>query len=73
MVLGFDFSYCLFVVVVVDDDESFVFAADLLYRDYQTDHKFTLTTYTSNGVVSARVLFFFVDLLYVVLRGRGLP
>jgi hypothetical protein len=27
--------------------------ADLLYRDYQTDHKFTLTTYTSNGVVSA--------------------
>ncbi|KAL6599305.1 hypothetical protein ACP70R_045799 [Stipagrostis hirtigluma subsp. patula] len=25
-------------------------ARDLLYRDYQTDHKFTLTTYTSNGV-----------------------
>ncbi|KAL6846318.1 hypothetical protein ACP4OV_023766 [Aristida adscensionis] len=23
---------------------------DLLYRDYQTDHKFTLTTYTANGV-----------------------
>jgi hypothetical protein len=29
------------------------FSADLLYKDYQTDHKFTLTTYTSNGVVSA--------------------
>jgi len=25
-------------------------ARDLLYRDYQSDHKFTLTTYTSNGV-----------------------
>ncbi|EMS51310.1 Mitochondrial outer membrane porin [Triticum urartu] len=24
-------------------------AKDLLYRDYQTDHKFTLTTYTANG------------------------
>lgn len=23
---------------------------DLLYRDYQNDHKFTVTTYTSNGV-----------------------
>ncbi|XP_042502386.1 mitochondrial outer membrane protein porin of 36 kDa [Macadamia integrifolia] len=23
---------------------------DLLYRDYQSDHKFTITTYTSNGV-----------------------
>ncbi|KAG8049609.1 hypothetical protein GUJ93_ZPchr0009g2451 [Zizania palustris] len=23
---------------------------DLLYKDYQTDHKFTLTTYTTNGV-----------------------
>ncbi|XWS34045.1 hypothetical protein CRYUN_Cryun21dG0005600 [Craigia yunnanensis] len=23
---------------------------DLLYKDYQTDHKFTVTTYTSNGV-----------------------
>lgn len=26
--------------------------ADLLYKDYQTDQKFTVTTYTSNGVVS---------------------
>ncbi|KAK8643419.1 hypothetical protein V6N13_012718 [Hibiscus sabdariffa] len=26
-------------------------ARDLLYKDYQADHKFTLTTYTSNGVV----------------------
>ncbi|XP_047322104.1 mitochondrial outer membrane protein porin of 36 kDa-like [Impatiens glandulifera] len=25
-------------------------ARDLLYKDYQNDHKFTLTTYTSNGV-----------------------
>ncbi|KAM7486884.1 hypothetical protein LguiA_002893 [Lonicera macranthoides] len=25
-------------------------ARDLLYRDYQNDHKFTLTTYTSNGI-----------------------
>ncbi|CAI9092727.1 OLC1v1028048C1 [Oldenlandia corymbosa var. corymbosa] len=25
-------------------------ARDLLYRDYQGDHKFTLTTYTANGV-----------------------
>ncbi|XP_059655913.1 mitochondrial outer membrane protein porin of 36 kDa [Cornus florida] len=25
-------------------------ARDLLYKDYQTDHKFTITTYTSTGV-----------------------
>ncbi|XP_051146195.1 mitochondrial outer membrane protein porin of 36 kDa-like [Andrographis paniculata] len=25
-------------------------ARDLLYKDYQVDHKFTLTTYTANGV-----------------------
>lgn len=25
-------------------------ARDLLYKDYQSDHKFTVTTYTSNGV-----------------------
>ncbi|KAL9240884.1 hypothetical protein vseg_015055 [Gypsophila vaccaria] len=25
-------------------------ARDLLYKDYQSDHKFTLTTFTSNGV-----------------------
>ncbi|KAE8661414.1 Mitochondrial outer membrane protein porin 1 [Hibiscus syriacus] len=25
-------------------------ARDLLYKDYQADHKFTVTTYTSNGV-----------------------
>lgn len=25
--------------------------SDLLYRDYQSDHKFTVTTYTSSGVV----------------------
>ncbi|PWA84644.1 Eukaryotic porin/Tom40 [Artemisia annua] len=25
-------------------------AKDLLYRDYQSDHKFSLTTYTANGV-----------------------
>ncbi|XP_022862960.1 mitochondrial outer membrane protein porin of 36 kDa-like isoform X2 [Olea europaea var. sylvestris] len=25
-------------------------ARDLLYRDYQGDHKFTITTYTANGV-----------------------
>ncbi|RRT84611.1 hypothetical protein B296_00013366 [Ensete ventricosum] len=28
------------------------FLPDLLYRDYQTDHKFTVTTCTSDGVVS---------------------
>ncbi|GKE59257.1 mitochondrial outer membrane protein porin of 36 kDa-like protein [Tanacetum coccineum] len=26
-------------------------ARDLLYRDYQSDHKFSLTTYTANGVL----------------------
>jgi hypothetical protein len=30
-----------------------ILGADLLYKDYQTDHKFTLTTYTANNVVSA--------------------
>ncbi|MBA0660118.1 hypothetical protein Goklo_012170, partial [Gossypium klotzschianum] len=28
----------------------FCFNSDLLYKDYQADHKFTVTTYTSNGV-----------------------
>lgn len=27
-------------------------ATDLLYKDYHSDQKFTLTTYTSTGVVS---------------------
>ncbi|KAM0040014.1 putative porin, eukaryotic type, Porin domain superfamily [Helianthus debilis subsp. tardiflorus] len=30
---------------------------DLLYRDYQGDHKFTITTFSPTGVVSC--LFFF--------------
>ena len=39
----FDLSYSLI----------FAFSrADLLYKDYQSDHKFTVTTYTSTGVVS---------------------
>lgn len=43
--------------------------ADLLYKDFHTDQKFTLTTYTNNGVVSItdfRMLFtgsFLVDIL----------
>lgn len=30
--------------------------SDLLYKDYQSDHKFTITTYTSTGVVSFYLL-----------------
>lgn len=40
--------------------------ADLLYRDYHTDQKFTLTTYAANGAVSSsprRLSFFWVVFL----------
>lgn len=37
-----------------------VYPADLLYKDYQTDHKFTITTCTSNGVVSDYILYLFL-------------
>jgi len=30
-------------------------ARDLLYKDYHTDQKFTLTTYASNGAVSFHI------------------
>ena len=33
--------------------------SDLLYKDYQSDHKFSITTYTVNGVVSFRESFLF--------------
>lgn len=33
--------------------------ADLLYKDYQADHKFTITTYSPTGVVSRLFLYCF--------------
>jgi hypothetical protein len=33
---------------------SLVGFADLLYKDYHTDQKFTFTTYATNGTVSIR-------------------
>lgn len=33
--------------------------ADLLYKDYQTDQKFAITTYTANGIVSVFHFFCF--------------
>uniref|UniRef100_A0A0E0M0C4 Chorismate-utilising enzyme C-terminal domain-containing protein n=1 Tax=Oryza punctata TaxID=4537 RepID=A0A0E0M0C4_ORYPU len=42
-------------------------ARDLLYRDYQTDHKFTLTTYTSNGVAITATSTKKADLIYAVM------
>lgn len=41
----------------------FVLLLDLLYRDYQSDQKFTLTTYSPTGVVSDFVVFF-ADLIF---------
>lgn len=35
-----------------NENESAVLVTDLLYRDYVADHKFTITTYSSTGVVS---------------------
>ncbi|RWW11622.1 hypothetical protein GW17_00024753 [Ensete ventricosum] len=35
--------------------EIFGSVAELLYRDYQTDHKVTVTTCTSNGVVTSTI------------------
>ncbi|CAL5371147.1 unnamed protein product [Camellia sinensis] len=32
-------------------------ARDLLYKDYQSDHKFTVTTYSPTGVVSFLLIF----------------
>lgn len=34
---------------------------DLLYKDYQSDHKFTLTTVTSAGVVSSLIQFVLIQ------------
>jgi len=34
----------------------FVELTDLLYKDYHTDQKFTLTTYASNGAVSFHIV-----------------
>lgn len=47
--------------------------ADLLYKDYQTDLKFTVTTYTANGVVgvfSFLFLFKFYAILFVLCLNR---
>lgn len=40
--------------------------SDLLFKDYQNDHKFTITTYTSTGVVRF-YLFFYLSLKYIFL------
>lgn len=48
--------------------------ADLLYKDYQSDHKFTITTYSPTGVVS-HVSYTFLQiclLLYCVWRCYGI-
>jgi hypothetical protein len=41
-------------------------SADLLYKDYHTDQKFTLTTYAANGAVSfhSSVLVFVISPCY---------
>ena len=41
----------------------FFFELDLLYKDYQTDQKFSITTYSATGVVSSVTGFFVVDLI----------
>lgn len=46
-VIGFTFT----------DLNLFFFYEDLLYRDYQADHKFTITTYSPTGVVSYLFVF----------------
>lgn len=47
----------VFVVLIEIDFDfdfgTFWFGLDLLYKDYQTDHKFTITTYSPTGVVSS--------------------
>lgn len=35
---------------------------DLLYRDYVSDHKFTITTFSTTGVVS-----FFLDMYMIII------
>ncbi|RWW82200.1 hypothetical protein BHE74_00009352 [Ensete ventricosum] len=51
------------------------FLPDLLYRDYQTDHKFTVTTCTSDGVVSDCLLFsasfFFLCPMLLAITATG--
>lgn len=45
---------------------SIIANSDLLFKDYQNDHKFTITTYTSTGVVRF-YLFFYLSLKYIFL------
>lgn len=47
------FYFLIFVVGLIFFFLSCVWIVDLLYKDYQSDHKFTITTYSPTGVVSS--------------------
>ena len=62
--------FFLFIIYSVADFFFFFFFfefSDLLYKDYQSDHKFTVTTYTSTGVVSFFFFFFFLFLILILI------
>ena len=65
---------CFFLFIIYSVADFFFFEfSDLLYKDYQSDHKFTVTTYTSTGVVSFFFFFVFVfyfdfDFIYLVIK-----
>lgn len=42
---------------LLSQNDFYFYVLDLLYKDYQGDQKFTLTTYTANGVVSVSTSF----------------
>lgn len=55
--LSFEYFYLYLIIICLN---AYI---DLLYRDYQTDHKFSITTYSPTGVVSFFFFFFFFLIL----------
>lgn len=45
----------------------YVVEIDLLYKDYNSDQKFTITTYSPTGVVSLFFISFYFLLFFVVI------
>jgi voltage-dependent anion channel protein 2 len=62
------FSFCDYFDIFFLNFSKF---PDLLYKDYQSDHKFTVTTYTSTGVVifSPFPFIFFINYIFFLNCG----
>ncbi|KAF8378401.1 hypothetical protein HHK36_029740 [Tetracentron sinense] len=56
LIFFFFFIIAIFFFLILSFFFWFNLLLDLLYKDYQSDHKFTITTYSSTGVVSIFLL-----------------